>query len=137
VARQLAEAVVHHVRQLQVQAGQAVRVSIALEPPELGRVTMKLTFSRQGLEALFYTPDRAVKAVIEQALPHLREALARQEINVGNAGVFLGHEEAHDQAPRFFRGPWLSPGTPGEVAGEQPSGAKQSESRSNGVNYLV
>jgi len=137
VARQLTEAVVHHVRHLQIQAGQAVRVSIALEPPELGRVTLKLTFSRLGLEAAFYTADRSVKAVIEQALPHLREALARQEINVGNATVFLGHEEARDQAPQFFRGPWPSPGTPGEPAGEHPSGGRQSESRPKGVDYLV
>ncbi|MEW6458889.1 MAG: flagellar hook-length control protein FliK [Bacillota bacterium] len=137
VARQLAEAVVHHVRQLQVKAGQAVRVSIALEPPELGRVTIKLTFGRQGLEALFYTADRSVKAVIEQALPQLREALARQEIDVGNTTVFLGHEEARDQAPRFYRGPWPGPVAPGEPAGEQLDNGRQVEPRRSGVDYLV
>ncbi len=137
VARQLAEAVVHHVRQLQVKAGQAVRVSIALEPPELGQVTIKLTFGRQGLEALFYTADRSVKAVIEQALPQLREALARQEIDVGNTTVFLGHEEARGQAPRFYRGLWPGPVAPGEPAGEQLDNGRQVEPRRSGVDYLV
>jgi len=106
VAQQLAEVVTAQVRANLAETGQPVRVQIALEPPHLGKVTLDLTFGSDGLEAKFYTPDRLVKSVIEQALPQLREALIRQEIGLGNALVFLGHGNTGEQPARLFRGSW-------------------------------
>jgi hypothetical protein len=136
VARQLAEAVLVQVRRLQAGVGQAVLVRITLEPPQLGRVTLKLTFSRDGLEAQFLTPDRAVKSVLEQALPQLREALLRQEINLGNTTVFLGQEDPGERAFRLLRNTWAERHAPDEVS-EPPDDEGRTPTPQSGVNYLV
>mgnify|MGYP000058947158 CR=1 FL=1 len=136
VARQLAEAVLVQVRRLQAGVGQAVLVRITLEPPQLGRVTLKLTFGRDGLEAQFLTPDRAVKSVLEQALPQLREALLRQEINLGNTTVFLGQEDPGERAFRLLRNTWAERHAPDEVS-EPPDGEGRTPTPQSGVNYLV
>ena len=136
VARQLAEAVMVQVRRLQAGAGQSLLVRITLDPPQLGRVTLKLTFGRDGLEAQFITPDRAVKGVIEQALPQLREALLRQEINLGNAAVFLGQEESGERAARLWRGLWAGGPAPDEVPELRDDGDRIQTNHS-AVDYLV
>ncbi|MBE0467327.1 MAG: flagellar hook-length control protein FliK, partial [Candidatus Desulforudis sp.] len=137
VARQLTEAVMLQVRRLPAGTGQSLRVRIALEPPQLGRVTLRLTFGREGLEVRFYTPDRAVKEIIEQALPQLREALVRQEVNLGNTSVLLGQENPHQQSARLFRGPWTAGSPPEEHAPETADDVHQEGGSRSGVDYLV
>ncbi|MEW5762000.1 MAG: flagellar hook-length control protein FliK [Bacillota bacterium] len=90
VSAQVAVAVVRHIEQLQQHPGRPLRLEIALEPPELGRVTVALTLARGELAAHFYTSEAAARDLLAAALPQLREALAQHNIWLGQAGVFLG-----------------------------------------------
>lgn len=138
MARQLTEAVMFQVRRSPAGTGQVLRVQVALDPPQLGRVTLELTFGRNGLEVQFHTPDRVVKAIIEQALPQLREALIRQEFNLGNTTVFLGQGNSQEQSARLFRGPWTGNPVSDELVSEpSDDGSRAEPAFGSGLDYLV
>jgi flagellar hook-length control protein FliK len=138
VARQLTEVVMFQVRRSQAGTGQVLRVQVAFDPPQLGRVTLELTFGRNGLDVQFHTPDRVVKAIIEQALPQLREALIRQEFNLGNTTVFLGQGNSQEQSARLFRGPWTGNPASDEFVSEPSDDKSRAEPVfDSGLDYLV
>lgn len=89
---QIAVAVIRHIEHLQQQPGRPVRVEVALEPPELGRITIRLTLVRGELVAQFYTGDASTRDALAASLPQLRDALAQHNIWLGQAAVFLGQD---------------------------------------------
>lgn len=58
-----------------------------LNPPSLGPLEVRLTFSNDQTSALFVSHHPAVREAIESALPRLREMLADSGIMLGNAMV--------------------------------------------------
>lgn len=58
-----------------------------LNPPSLGPLEVRLTFSNDQTSALFVSHHPAVREAIETALPRLREMLADSGIMLGNAMV--------------------------------------------------
>lgn len=72
---------------------QAQSAQIHLNPPNLGPLDVVLNVSDGQATALFTSPHAAVREVVEQALPRLREMLADSGITLGNATV-------SDQSPR-------------------------------------
>lgn len=68
-----------------------------LNPPQLGPLDVVIKVSGDQATALFTSPHAAVREVIEQALPRLRDMLSDNGITLGNATV-------SDQAPRDQNG---------------------------------
>ncbi|MCP5279583.1 MAG: flagellar hook-length control protein FliK [Thiobacillus sp.] len=64
---------------------------IALNPPHLGPLEVKLTLSGGEAGAQFFSPHPQVRDAIEAALPKLRELLAE-------AGVTLGQAQVRDES---------------------------------------
>lgn len=69
------------------QSGGEQRVELQLHPAELGPLSVSLKFGDQGAQAQFLSAHAQVRQVLEQALPQLREALAEQGIELGEATV--------------------------------------------------
>ena len=74
-----------------LSARQGQVADIALNPPHLGPLEVKLTLSGGEAGAQFFSPHAQVRDAIEAALPRLREMLA-------DAGVTLGQAQVRDEA---------------------------------------
>ncbi|MEW6676553.1 MAG: flagellar hook-length control protein FliK [Pseudomonadota bacterium] len=64
---------------------------VALNPPHLGPLEVRLSLNGSEAGAQFYSPHAAVRDAIEAALPRLKEMLA-------DAGVTLGQTQVRDEA---------------------------------------
>jgi flagellar hook-length control protein FliK len=64
-----------------------------LNPPNLGPLDVVLKVSGDQATALFTSPHAAVREIVQQALPQLRDMLAGNGITLGNATV-------SDQSPK-------------------------------------
>ncbi len=82
---------------------------IALNPPHLGPLEVKLSLSGGEAGAQFFSPHPQVRDAIEAALPKLREMMAE-------AGVTLGQAQVRDEA--FPRQESLAQGEARHGAGE-------------------
>lgn len=60
---------------------------LVLNPPQLGRIEVSLTVSGDQANAVFASPNAAVREMLEDSLPRLREILAGAGINLGEAQV--------------------------------------------------
>lgn len=69
------------------QSGGEQRVELQLHPADLGPLSVSLKLGEQGAQAQFLSAHAQVRQVLEQALPQLREALAEQGIELGEATV--------------------------------------------------
>ena len=58
-----------------------------INPPHLGPVEIRLTVGDDQASAVFASPHAIVRETIESALPRLREVLAENGINLGQASV--------------------------------------------------
>src|SRR5690606_38599514 len=63
------------------------RVTLQLNPAHLGPMSVNLTLDDQTAQAQFFSAHAPVRTVLEQAIPQLREALAEQGIQLGEASV--------------------------------------------------
>lgn len=73
-----------------IAASQNLRVAnIQLDPPELGalQIRLQVTGPDQQMSVTFTSPHAAVRDVLEQQIPRLREMLAEQGINLGESSV--------------------------------------------------
>ena len=126
ITRQVVDRVLVELEQLRGQVGNVTRLELALHPPQLGKIIIRLIWQNAGLEARFYTGDQTVRNAIEQALPQLREALGRQDVNVFDLSANLGQEDGSGHLhtrqwfSRFIQNHDLSPGTDNPVAGSEP-----------------
>ncbi len=76
------------------------RVELHLHPAELGPLSVSLKVDDQGAQAQFFSAHGQVRQALEQALPQLREALAQQGINLGEASV--SDQQPGQQQPSHF-----------------------------------
>jgi flagellar hook-length control protein FliK len=66
---------------------QRQQADLVLNPPQLGRVEISLTITGDQASAVFASPNAAVREMLENSLPRLREILAGAGINLGEAQV--------------------------------------------------
>ncbi|MBV1736215.1 MAG: flagellar hook-length control protein FliK [Candidatus Desulforudis sp.] len=105
ITRQVVDRVLVALEGMRGQVGKVSRLELALNPPQLGKVVIRLVWQNAGLEARFYTVDQAVRSALEQALPQLREALAKQDVNIFEMSANLARGDGNGQTPT---GRWLS-----------------------------
>lgn len=66
---------------------QRQQADLVLNPPQLGRVEISLTVTGDQASAVFASPNAAVRELLEDSLPRLREILSGAGINLGEAHV--------------------------------------------------
>lgn len=71
----------------QLQTGETTKVSIILQPENLGKITLELVNSKEGLTAKMTTDNEQVKEILSKHLDNLKETMSNQGINVGNLTV--------------------------------------------------
>ncbi|MED5295179.1 MAG: flagellar hook-length control protein FliK [Pseudomonadota bacterium] len=78
----------HTLARLSSQAGDAEqKIELRLHPAELGSLGVTLKLGEHGAQAQFFSAHAQVRQTLEQAIPQLREALAEQGIQLGDASV--------------------------------------------------
>ncbi|WP_053070782.1 flagellar hook-length control protein FliK [Halomonas sp. PR-M31] len=86
------------------------RVELHLHPADLGPVSISLKMDDQLAQAQFSSANPHVRAAIEQAIPQLREALAENGIQLGEAMVGQ-HNQPRDGEQSSERGDALLAGS--------------------------
>lgn len=66
---------------------QKQQAELVLNPPQLGRIEVSLTITGDQANAVFTSPNAAVREMIENSLPRLREIMAGSGMNLGQADV--------------------------------------------------
>lgn len=101
------------------------RVSLQLNPAELGPLLVELKVVDQNAQLQFVSAQAAVRSAVEQAIPQLREALAQQGIDLGDVNVGEHTADQHQEQAQWARGSATTPGAneleaedTGQVAGE-------------------
>jgi flagellar hook-length control protein FliK len=79
------EAVMQRVMWMSSQ--QINRADIALDPPELGSLQVRVSTQSEHTSVVFSSPHSAVREVLDQNLPRLREMLEQQGLNLADADV--------------------------------------------------
>lgn len=68
-------------------SSQRQQAELVLNPPQLGRIEVSLTVNGDQANAVFTSPNAAVREMLENSLPRLREILAGSGLNLGQADV--------------------------------------------------
>lgn len=97
----------------------ATRLRLALEPASLGELVIELLMRGSQLQGRVMTGNQAARDLILAHLDELRDALARQGIQVGELQVSVDPSfgEGREAAPQS--GPGKSSGTPEEAPGSR------------------
>lgn len=66
---------------------QQQRAELVLTPPQLGRIEVSLSMTGDQANAVFVSPNPAVREALENAMPRLREILADAGVTLGQAQV--------------------------------------------------
>jgi len=66
------------------------KVTIQLQPPELGKLNIELSLSDKQIEARIYTEHQAVREVILSQIEQLRSQLSQDGLNLGRVDVSVG-----------------------------------------------
>jgi flagellar hook-length control protein FliK len=106
------------------------QVSLAITPPELGPVEVRMSINDDRVSAQFITPHHVVRQVIEDAMPRLRDMLSQSGLNLADANVFH-HAPGRDGQAQTFAG---RSGDPSAVNG--PSIAEDVSPRSVRVAHV-
>ncbi|NLS13232.1 hypothetical protein HGP28_10050 [Vibrio sp. SM6] len=76
-------------------------IDIRLDPPELGRMQIRLNIASDNATVHFNVANAAARDLIEQSMPRLREMLAQQGVQLGESSVEQQSQGQHDG--RFAR----------------------------------
>jgi len=71
----------------QMQTGENTKVNIVLQPENLGKITLELVNSKEGLTAKMTTDNEQVKDILTKSLNSLKDTMSNQGINVGNITI--------------------------------------------------
>ncbi len=105
VSRPVADAIVAQARVLERPG--AVEFQLRLDPPELGRLHIRLVASGDDLRAQVLVPDEAVRRLLESQLPELRQRLEAagvsvQELNIAtDSAGGRNRPDTPDEPPGF------------------------------------
>lgn len=66
------------------------KVTIQLQPPELGKLNIELSLSDKQIEARIYTEHQTVREVILSQIEQLRSQLSQDGLNLGRIDVSVG-----------------------------------------------
>lgn len=80
--------------QLQQQAGS--KVSIVLQPESLGRVSVEIMNTKDGIVAKMTTDTQQVKELFDKSIESLKSNLSAQGVNVNNIKVECTHESTNN-----------------------------------------
>jgi flagellar hook-length control protein FliK len=113
-----------------VRNGDAVRIGLRLDPPELGNVAVRLVLTGDELKVHFFAADSAVKDVLTSAVPELRAELGRMGLSLGEAYVHVGqgHGQDYESRPRWGTRFWGAEGYPAQAV---------EAALADGINFLV
>jgi hypothetical protein len=105
VKEQLETEVVRQVG-LRIEEG-SQEIRLVLHPRELGDIRLKVVAKDGQISTQFLVENQSVKAVMESAVPQLRQALSEQglqltdfSVDIGGQGTFSGQEQ--EGQPRFY-----------------------------------
>jgi flagellar hook-length control protein FliK len=115
-----------------VQSG-SQEVRLELHPKELGSVTLKVMVEQNGVAAQIDVKDPAVKTVLENNLPQLREAFQREQLEVNRVEIVLTSEGTPQESTRQWGGKHPN-GRSGEELDDNAT--RQESSRSLGYNTM-
>ena len=74
------------------------KITLHLQPPELGKLNIELSLSDKQIEARIYTEHQVVREVVLSQLEQLRAQLAQEGWNLGRVDVNIGtFREQHNQ----------------------------------------
>ncbi|HHY49693.1 MAG TPA: flagellar hook-length control protein FliK, partial [Alphaproteobacteria bacterium] len=79
-------------------------VNVAINPPELGPIEVRMSLQDDKVSAQFVTAHHAVRQVIEDAMPRLREMLSQSGLNLADANVFQQAPGRDGHAQQFAGG---------------------------------
>ncbi len=118
-AAQVAEAVVVHSHVLERDG--VVEFRMRLDPPDLGRVQIRLITRGDEVYGQVLVADDAVRRLIESQLPELRQRLEAAGVNIQRFDVATDSGTGGNQsAYREFAGPALAPRVPTGVPAPAP-----------------
>ncbi len=80
------------------------QVNVAINPPELGPIEVRMSLQDDKVSAQFLTAHHAVRQVIEDAMPRLREMLSQSGLSLADANVFQQAPGRDGQAQQFAGG---------------------------------
>jgi flagellar hook-length control protein FliK len=82
-------------RVMWMSSQQINRADIALDPPELGSLQVRVSTQSEHTSVVFSSPHSAVREALDQGLPRLRDMLEQQGLNL--ADVDVSDQSAHQQ----------------------------------------
>jgi hypothetical protein len=96
--------------QVAAQAQAAIRsgkseLEVRLEPPELGRIRVRVAAGAEGLTARIEASAVPVRDILEANLPALRHALAEGGVNVDRFSVSVGMDQHQWEQPHDSQAP--------------------------------
>ncbi|MDE1346066.1 flagellar hook-length control protein FliK [Vibrio aestuarianus] len=86
-------------------------VDIRLDPPELGRLQIRMNMNGDGATVHFTVANHQARDAIEQSMPRLREMLAQQGVQLGDTSV--QQQNAGQQQSRYASS---GDGQPGQLS---------------------
>lgn len=124
--------------------GEPAHIQIRLEPENLGKLTIKVSYSNGELNAHFYTGSDHVKGILEASIGQLRESLGQQELTLNQAFVFVGDDNSGGTGRQMEFGNRQAEFFPDRHSGHNYSQPKmesddyyQPGTDFSGVNYLI
>ncbi|MDH5545447.1 MAG: flagellar hook-length control protein FliK [Gammaproteobacteria bacterium] len=118
---------------------------LRLDPPEMGRVNIKIKMSQEHASIQFTAQHNNVREAIETAMPRLRDMLSESGLSLGNVDVSTQqfaqrqHDGAHGQEGRL--GKPIFPGSGGDNGEDdvvsESSGKMRGLSTDNLVDYYA
>ncbi|MCG6218580.1 flagellar hook-length control protein FliK [Vibrio furnissii] len=94
-------------------------VDIRLDPPELGRLHIRLNMHGDGANVQFTVSNQQARDVLEHSMPRLREMLAQQGVQLADTSV---QQQNSGQQQRYAAG---SGGQSGQSAGNEHFGGEE------------
>ncbi|MCL2845323.1 MAG: flagellar hook-length control protein FliK [Chitinivibrionia bacterium] len=76
-------------------------ITITLTPEKLGEVRLRIQVEGNKVSAIMNVDNLQVKAIVEQNLQQLRDALAKQDLAAGTLDVNVGNDDARDLQERL------------------------------------
>lgn len=74
------------------------QVDIRLDPPELGRMQIRMSLHNDGAAVQFTVANQQARDIVEQAMPRLREMLAQQGVQLSDSSV---HQQSSGQQQQY------------------------------------